>query len=220
MDWWDLGEWSGTMGNKLALSQITCAFCGEEGNFEIVQHLERKKPGGSGKVLNYDTLKCGNCGNYMFAFWSAAATHIGGAGIHAFRTLPWYRSTTKHPKHWPDDIGNYWVEARRSIEGKNWTAAALMARSAIQLVARAKGAKGKNLKEEIEDLADKGLILPVMKEWAHEVRELGNEGTHPKPGTKGTGEKDAKDVVEFLSFLMTVMYDLPKEIAEFRKRKT
>jgi hypothetical protein len=54
------------------------------------------------------------------------------------------------------------VEARRSIEGKNWTAAALMARSAIQLIARYHKAQGKNLKEEIDDLAAKSLILPVM----------------------------------------------------------
>ena len=155
----------------------------------------------------------------MFAFWSAASSSMGGRGIHAYRTLPWYQNTTKHPKHWAEDVGNYWVEARRSIEGKNWTAAALMARSAIQLVARARGAKGKNLKEEIDDLATQGLILPIMKEWAHEVRVLANEGTHPKPGSKGTPEKDAKDVVEFLSFLMTVMYDLPKEIEDFPKEE-
>jgi hypothetical protein len=95
-----------------------------------------------------------------------------------------------------------------------------MARSAVQLVARANGAKGKNLKEEIDDLAAKGLILPVMQEWAHEVRELGNESTHPKPGSTGTNEKDAKDVVEFLTFLMTVIYNVPKQIADFRARKT
>ena len=67
----------------------------------------------------------------------------------------------------------------------------------MQLVARSHGAKGKNLKEEIDDLATKGLILPIMREWAHEVRELANEGTHPQPGTVGTSQKDAKDVVEF-----------------------
>jgi hypothetical protein len=93
-----------------------------------------------------------------------------------------------------------------------------MARSAIQLVARSHGAKGKNIKEEIDDLAAKGLLLPIMQDWAHEVRELANEGTHPKPGTKGTNEKDANDVVEFLSFLMKVMYSLPKQIADYRKR--
>lgn len=94
-----------------------------------------------------------------------------------------------------------------------------MARSAIQLVARANGATGKNLKGEIEDLAAKGKLLPIMKEWAHEVRELANEGTHPQPGTTGTGEKDAKDVVEFLSFFMQVMYDLPHQIEQYRARK-
>jgi hypothetical protein len=139
--------------------------------------------------------------------------------MHEYKVLPWYQSTTSYPKHWPPDVGNYWVEARRSIEVKNWTAAALMARSAVQLVARAHGAQGKNLKEEIEDLAAKGLIVPVMREWAHEVRELGNEGTHPQPGSIGTNEKDAKDVVEFLTCLMTVMYNVPKQIADFRARK-
>ena len=102
----------------------------------------------------------------------------------------------------------------------NWTAAALMARSAVQLVARSHGGKGKNLKEEIDDLATNGLILPSMKDFAHEVRVLANEGTHPQPGTKGTNEKDAKDVVEFLGLLMKMMYDLPKQIEDYRKRKT
>jgi hypothetical protein len=219
MSWWDIGEWSGTHGDKLATHQITCAFCGEKGNFETIAHLERQKPGGGRKVLNYDTLKCGHCGNLMFAFWSAAAMSLGGRGIHSYRLLPWHRRTDQFPEHWPDDVGHYWLEARRSIEGKNWTAAALMARSAIQLVARSHGAKGKNLKEEIDDLAANGLILPIMKEWAHEVRVLANEGTHPKPGTTGTPERDAKDVVEFLTFLTNVMYDVPHQIAEYRARK-
>jgi hypothetical protein len=219
MNWWDLGEWSGSSGNKLATHQIACAFCGVEGHFETVHHLERKKPGGGTKVLHYDTLKCGECGNLMFAFWSAAAG-MGGRGIHAYRVLPWHQETTSYPKHWPEDVGRYWVEAKRCIEAKTWTAAALMARSAVQLVARKNGAKGNNLKQEIDDLAAKGLILPIMKEWAHEVRELANEGTHPQPDSEGTDKKDANDVVEFLGFLMTVMYNLPKQIEEYRERKS
>jgi hypothetical protein len=155
----------------------------------------------------------------MFAFWSASSGRSRN-GVHSYQVLPWHRSTTDHPQNWPPDVGRYWVEARRSIEGKNWTAAALMARSAVQLVARSHSATGKNLKEEIDDLAVKGLILPSMKDFAHEVRVLANEGTHPQPGTTGTDEKDAKDVVEFLGLLMTTMYDLPKQIEEYRKRKT
>jgi hypothetical protein len=214
MSWWDLGEWSGYDGDKLAIHQIACAFCGETGNFETVQHFERKKPGGTSKTLNYDTLRCDHCGNLMFVFWSVSASGGGRNRMHSYRVLPWHQSTTDHPQHWPPDVGRYWLEARRSIEGKNWTAAALMARSAVQLVARSYGAKGKNLKEEIDDLAVKGLILPSMKDFGHEVRVLANEGTHPQPGTTGTDEKDAKDVVEFLGLLMTMMYDLPKQIED------
>ncbi len=94
-----------------------------------------------------------------------------------------------------------------------------MARSAVQLVVRSHGAKGKNLKEEIDDLAAKGLILPSMREFSHEVREVGNEGTHPQPGAKGASERDAKDVVEFLTLLMTVMYNLPHQIEQYRAGK-
>jgi hypothetical protein len=220
MDWWDLGEWSGYPGHALTTHRIPCAFCGVEGNFETVQHLERKKPSSSRKLLNYDTLKCGNCGNFMFAFWSASEYGHGSGAMHDYQVLPWHRSTTNYPKHWPDDVGHYWVEARRCIEGRNWTAAALMARSAVQLVVRSHGGKGNNLKQEIDDLADQSLILPIMKDWSHEVRELANEGTHPQPGSVGTNEKDAKDVVEFLTFLMRVMYNLPKQIEGFRDRKT
>ena len=213
MSWWELGEGSGRSGDKLRPNDVTCAFCGVEGNFETVTHLEKKKSGNESKKLNYDTLKCGECGNYMFVFWSA------GRGLYSFRVLPWYRETTKHPEDWPDDIGKYWVEAKRSIEGKNWTAASVMARSGIQLIARNHNAQGKNLQEEIDDLAAKGILLPVMKEWSHEVRHLGNDGAHPKPGSTGTDARDARDVVEFFSQLMTVLYDLPKQIEDFRARK-
>jgi ribosomal protein S27E len=115
MSWWDLGEGSGYSGDELATYRIACAFCGEKGNFETAQHLERKKAGVRPKVLNYDTLKCGHCGNYMFVFWSASTS----GSLHSYEVLPWHQSTTDYPEHWPPDIGRYWVEARRSIEGKN-----------------------------------------------------------------------------------------------------
>jgi hypothetical protein len=98
MNWWDLGEHSGNTGMELATYRIPCAFCGVKGNFETVTHLERVKPGNDSKKLNYDTLKCGNCGNYMFAFWSATARHFSQGGLHSYRVVPWHRETTDHPE--------------------------------------------------------------------------------------------------------------------------
>lgn len=214
MSWWGLGEGRGYP-HGLPTYRIACAFCGVKDNFETVQRVTRNKPGDADKLLNYDTVKCGECGNLMFIFWST-----GSSGLTEYHTLPWHRSTSDHPAHWPADVGRYWIEAKRSIEGKNWTAAALMARSAVQLVVRAHGAKGKNLKDEIDDLATKGLLIPMIRDWSHEVRELANEGTHPQPGTTGTPERDARDAVQFLTFLMEVLYDLPHSIKQFRERKS
>jgi hypothetical protein len=214
--WWELGEHTGYQGEKLATYQISCPFCPEKGNFKVVQHLEKRNS--AGKVLNYEVLQCENCGNLTMVFWSAAK-HGGSLGIHDYKTLPWARGTTSYPKYWPDDVGRNWLEAQRSLEGQNWNAAALMARSAIQLIMQHQAAEGSSLKAQIDFLANNGTLPPIMKEWSHEVRELGNENAHPVPGAKGTSPKDAKDVVEFLGFLLRLTYNLPHEIKEFRKRR-
>jgi hypothetical protein len=111
------------------------------------------------------------------------------------------------------------MQARRSLEGENWDAAALMARSAVQLIVRYQKAKGNNLKQEIDDLGAIGILPPIMVEWSHEIRVLGNENAHPAPGDKGTEQKDAQDVVEFLDQLLSTTYDLPHAIEQYRERR-
>lgn len=212
MSWWSLGEHSGYTGDQLALHRVECAFCGESGNFTHKSHHERENSE-TKKKLNYETLQCVQCGNFTAVFWSSSGR------LHDFVQMPRPTRTTKHPKHWPTDVGRYWLQAKRSLEGRNWDAAALMARSAIQRILRQYEASGKTLKDEIDDLANKGLLPPIMKEWAHEVRELGNEGAHPKPESDGTSEADASAVVKYLTMLARLLYDLPHEIDAFRERK-
>jgi hypothetical protein len=217
MSWWDFAEHSGFPGNTLALHRITCAFCDQAGNFATIHHEERKHAE-TKKALNYDTLKCGNCGNLIMVFWSASVMSFGH-GMHNFHSVPWPQKTTRFPEHWPSDVGRYWVQARRSLEGNNWDAAALMARSAVQLVVRYQKAEGNNLKQEIDDLGTKGILPPIMVEWSHEIRVLGNENAHPAPGDKGTEQKDAADVVEFLGQLLSTTYNLPHAIKQYRERR-
>lgn len=213
--WWDLGEWSGHHGGKLALYQITCPFCMERGNFVVAHHAEKKKPNGT-KVLNFDTLKCGSCASYVLVFWSASSDH---AGIHDYRVLPWPQKLENFPKHWPDQIGRFWLQAHRNLKDQNWDAATVMARSALQITLREHKAVGANLKQEIEDLASKGVLPPLMKDWSHNVRELGNESAHPQPGQAPTTPQDARDIVHFLDFLLEYLYDLPYRIKSYRERK-
>ena len=210
--WWDIGEHSGYRGGDLATYRIACPFCSEEGNFSLEFRAQKKQPNGS-KVLNFDTLKCGNCASFVQVFWS------GSHDLHDYRVQPWLLKLEKAPEHYPDAIGRFWLQAKRNLKDKNDDAAAVMARSALQLALRAHEARGVNLKQEIDDLATRGLLPPLMKDWAHVVRELGNDSAHPQPSDKPTSSKDAADIVGFLDFLLEYLYGLPKRIAEYRGRQ-
>ncbi len=212
--WWQLGENSGYDGGELAIFKITCPFCMERGNFKASYHAE-KKHYKYRKKLNFDTLECGNCSGYVMVLWSASS--ITG-DMHAYKVLPWPLKLESFPEHWPETVGRYWLQAKRNLSSENWDAAALMARSALQTALRDKGAEGKNLKQEIDNLASNGILPPIMKEWSDNVRELGNESAHPKAQQSATDPQDARDVISFLDFLLEYLYSLPHRIQEYQGR--
>lgn len=215
--WWQLGETLGFQGEELALNRITCPFCMERGKFQTVFHVEKKKPN-SDKKLNFDTLECISCKGYVMVLWSASE-HNYGQGLFNFEVLPWPLKYEKYPEHWPEDIGRYWIQAKRNIRDENWDAAAVMARSALQLALRDNKATGKNLKQEIDDLAAKGVLPPIMKDWSDQVRDLGNDSAHPIPAQGLTNPQDACDIVQFLDFLLEYLYTLPFRIRQYRERE-
>ena len=214
--WWQLGEGSGYHGDSLAVYQITCPFCMERGNFKTAFHAEKKKPN-SKKKLNFDTLECGNCKGYVMVLWSASEFGFR-QGLHNYQVLPWPLQFEKYPEYWPEAIGRYWLQAKRNIHDENWDAAAVMARSSLQIALRDHEAKGSNLKQEIDNLAAKGILPPIMKDWSDHVRELGNESAHPTPGQGPTNPQDARDIVQFLDFLLEYLYSLPHRIRQYRTR--
>jgi len=217
--WWDLGEGIGYSGTQLELFRIECPFCLEKGNFAVDHQASKRKPN-TGKVLHFDTLKCVNCGGYVMVLWSAGEFASPLSGLYSYRVLPWPLETTSFPDHWPQNIGRYWLQAHRSVQQENWDAAAVMARSAMQLALREHGATGRTLAQEVESLANTGVLPPLMKEWSHEVRELGNESAHPGVSQDPTEPADAKDIVEYLDFMLGYLYTLPHQIQQYRSRRT
>ena len=216
--WWDFGEWSGQSGTSLALYQIKCAFCNEFGNFELA-HRETKQKSNSRKVLNFDTYKCGNCANFVMVFWSPSEDNVGGHGLHNYIVAPWPRGIGDGEDYWPTAARRHWKQAHSNLNNNNYDAAALMARSALQVITRDQGATGNTLYEEIESLATSGVLSPTIKDWSHEVRELGNPVAHANPDDEETSAEDAEDIVKFLDFLLKYLYDLPKQINDYRNRR-
>ena len=115
----------------------------------------------------------------------------------------------------------FWIQAHDSLVNENRDAANVMARSALQFVVREKGAVDAKLKVQIDDLVKKGVLHPLMKDWADEVRLLANESAHPEaPVPADVTPQDAKDILNFLDLLLFYLYDLPKQIENYRQRKS
>jgi len=56
-----------------------------------------------------------------------------------------------------------------------------------------------------------------MKDWAHNIRILGNWGAHPdKDGLKNVDETTAKEAMEFIKSFFTYVYVMPKRVADSR----
>jgi hypothetical protein len=58
-----------------------------------------------------------------------------------------------------------------------------------------------------------------MKEWSDELRFLRNNSAHPGKDQTQLNPQDVEDVIEFLDHLLRYLYDLPKQINEYRNRK-
>lgn len=147
--------------------------------------------------------------------WSAQER----GNLYGYRLLPWPLEPNTAPEHWPADVARYWLQAQRAKQGEEWDAAALMTRSALQLALRHHEAAKGSLRSEIDDLASQGLIPPLMKEWAHALRLLGNDSAHPEPGGQAPDPDDVRDALKFLDFLLEYLYDLPKQIDTYRERR-
>ena len=217
--WWQLGEGRGQLGDNIsyAFHEIECPFCGETDNYGIVFHKEMKKPNGD-KKLNFDVLECGNCKGYVHAFWSADE-YGGHQSLFDYHVFPYPIKTSKAPEYIPNNIARYWIQAQKALESESWDAAVQMTRSALQFVLREHNAVGTTLEEETIDLASKGILPPVMKDWAQEIRILGNKSAHPKSDNEIVEAKDANSISEFLDYMLIYLYKLPKQIKEHRQRK-
>src|SRR5579883_1851233 len=110
--WWDFGDNYGHQGGDLATYAIGCGFCNTQGNFATAHHTEKQNA--SGKKLNYDILRCENCGNLTMVFWAA-----GDSGLHDFKAFPYPLRYTKFPDSWPADVGRYWLQAKQAQVARN-----------------------------------------------------------------------------------------------------
>lgn len=118
----------------------------------------------------------------------------------------------------PEDVGVAFGQALRSLNERIWDGCVTMARRALQEAVSNLKAEGRDLYDQIENLADAGRITPDLKEWAHEGRLGGNLGAHGDKDRKWSDKADAEEIVEFAKWFFRYVYILPRQLAQRRER--
>lgn len=120
----------------------------------------------------------------------------------------------------PEKIANDFSEALRCFHVKSYKATVTMCRRSIQASAKDLNASGKWLIEQIDDLADKGKITEPLKEMAHQIRKIGNDGAHPDDDLlKDVTEQDASETIEFVREYFSHVYVMPEKLKAMKERK-
>lgn len=108
-------------------------------------------------------------------------------------------------------------EARRCLQAKCYTAAAIMARRLVEGICDDQGYKSRDLYGSLRKMRDAGVIDGRLYEWADAGRQVGNEGAH----ASGVSVKrdDAEEVLNFVEGLLDYLYVFQARFQEFQERR-
>jgi|SRR3989338_3787782 len=123
----------------------------------------------------------------------------------------------------PEQIRADFIEAKQCKASGAFRAASVMARRALQSICLDKGAKeNEKLGKQIDWMLAQNIITKDLKEWAHEVRLVGNDAAHPKKPSEDEKilESDADDILQLLEQFSQVLYVAPALAAERRRSRT
>lgn len=115
------------------------------------------------------------------------------------------------PRHLPVAVERAYKEGCMTLQAGHFDSACNSFRRALELGLKelSNEVDAWRLERRIDCLTDKNLITPAIREWAHQIRVLGNQATHEGDATK----IEAEQMHSLCKFVLTYIYTLPKEVA-------
>ena len=89
-------------------------------------------------------------------------------------------------------------------------------RSVLESSLDSLGAEGKTIYAKIENLYQKGIIPITIKDWAHIIRNIGNNAIHDMEGNR----EDAQNLINFTKIFLQYSFELPYTIKTMRNKKS
>lgn len=194
-----------------------CPFCGALATFTLATHLfdqHRNTISSSGM--------CPGCSRTVWVW----ALGPGSASDNSKRTCTelWtYPAPSNDVKvmdgieRLPAKVRREYTSARNVFRCGEWNATALCCRRALEAVVRdllPEHLRGGSLKEQLERLPSNFDLSTPLKSLADTLRKGGNLGAHFNEEDE-PDEATARQMVEFVEYLMRYLYILPGEVESF-----
>lgn len=162
--------------------------------------------------------QCQNCEDFVLLL--AVKAQVGREEYVYVQHYPQGKPNDDVPLEIPEHIAADFKEALRCQFVKAHRATATMCRRALQASCHNLQAAGRKLIDQIDDLAQKGIITAALKDMAHQVRLVGNVGAHPdKDGLEDVQPEDASDLIEFSREFYDHVYVMPAKLDALKKRR-
>ncbi len=120
----------------------------------------------------------------------------------------------------PKDVADDYLEAIKCRGVLASKAVVTQCRRALQNACTLNGAPNSDLINQIDDLYNRRIINPTLKDVAHTIRMIGNWGAHPqKDPLKEVAPSDADEVLQFTDEFLDEVFVRPMRIKNFKAKK-
>ena len=110
----------------------------------------------------------------------------------------------------PEKIEAVYHEIDTAISAGCYTAAVILARTAIMHIAVEQGADGnKSFQYYVNYLVERGFVPPNASVWIDTIRKMANDSVHHLELWK---KEDAEKIGKFLMYLLVFIYELPASV--------
>ncbi|OZG27700.1 hypothetical protein BH683_017670 [Williamsia sp. 1138] len=188
------------------MAMRTCGYCGLKRAHMGLVLSDHQSVTARGSVLTHTILECPDCGRLTML--QTAKPHQARATI--VRVIPDADDMKMDVKHLPEDVRNYYNDARRVLDAGVPDAAAVQLRRTLEAAAARFEVRERVLQRSIEKLIEQGLVTKQFGEAMHRIRAVGNMGAHA--GDERVDEETAEQALNFTTQLLRNLFEVPGEL--------
>lgn len=202
----------------------TCLHCGNKTKMDLIKdhvfskgEFENDPYHGTIQIgewwETYNFLQCPVCERFSLEVTSGSTFEIDYDGNPVETTRLLYPTSESKIKRLPKGVKEAFTAALkvRNIDG---AVSAIAIRRTLEKMCKDQDAKGKDLYKRLKNLAERGIIPPILDEMSLLIKDIGNEAAHADE--VDFDEALISSLFKFTEIILEYVYVLPKELKKLQ----